>query len=383
LFDNAQKFKFENLLTTPTISVLHVSTPLSWRGGEQQLYYLLDTLKNEDINQVLFCPSESILAQKIKNKGFKCILYKKRSGFDLRAAFNFAQLFKHNPPALIHAHDAHAHTLCILATWFGLNVPIILHRRVDFPIKKNFFTRYKYNHKNVKRIICVSQAIQHIIQKDIQHPERAITIHSGIDTARFVPTVNPNSLHALIGADKTSKIVGNASALADHKDYPTFLKTAHLLIQQHSQINWQFVIFGSGALLSELQQLTQELGIAKQVHFLGFREDLPQLLPQLDIFLFTSNTEGLGTTLLDAIACQVPIVATNAGGISEIITNQKTGLLFTIGQTQQLADGVIEIVNNPDLKDKLIEGANAHLKNFTIATMAKRTYGVYQQVLPE
>ena len=383
MFDNAQKFKFENLLTTPTISVLHVSTPLSWRGGEQQLYYLLDALKNEAINQVLFCPSDSILAQKTKKQGFKCILYKKRSGFDLRAAFNFAQLFKHNPPALIHAHDAHAHTLCILATWFGLNVPIILHRRVDFPIKKNFFTRYKYNHKNVKRIICVSQAIQHIIQKDIQRPERAITIHSGIDTERFASTDNHPSLRTIIGADKTSKIVGNTSALADHKDYPTFLKTAHLLIKQHPQINWQFVIFGSGALLNELEQLSKDLGITKQVHFLGFREDLPQLLPQLDVFLFTSKTEGLGTTLLDAIACQVPIVATDAGGVAEIIINQKTGLLCGIGQTQQLADDVIQIINNPDLKAKLIDGANVHLAFFSIAAMAKRTYREYQQVLSE
>ena len=198
-----------------------------------------------------------------------------------------------------------------------------------------------------------------------------------------MPTANPISLHALIGADKTSKIVGNASALADHKDYPTFLKTAHLLLQQHPQINWQFVIFGSGELLSELQQLAETLGITKKVHFLGFREDLPQLLPQLDVFLFTSKTEGLGTTLLDAIACQVPIVATDAGGVAEIIIHQKTGLLCDIGQIQQLADGVVKIITNPDLKAKLIDGANVHLSFFSIAAMAKRTYQVYLQVLSE
>lgn len=365
------------------ITVLHVSTPFSWRGGEQQLFYLFETLQKEAINQVLFCPYNSVLAKKAQKHGFKCILYKKRSGFDLRAAFNFAQLFKHSPPSVIHAHDAHAHTLCILAAWFGLNVPIVLHRRVDFPIKNSFFTHYKYNHKNVKRIICVSDAIKNILQKDIKKPERAITIHSGIDTERFAKTDNPPSLRTLVGASKTSQLVGNASALADHKDYPTFLKTAQLLINQHVSIEWHFVIFGAGELLNELQEMAITFGIQNQVHFLGFREDLPTLLPQLDLFLFTSKTEGLGTTLLDAIACKVPIVATNAGGVSEIIINNKTGLLCPVGEVQQLANSVFKLMSNNTLKTTLVDEAIQHLNNFFIETMAKRTLDVYQQVLSE
>lgn len=363
-------------LATQPISVLHVSTPLSWRGGEQQLTYLFEALEKKGINQWLYCPTGSELATKAKAKKWQTQTYKKRSGFDLKAAFHFAKWVKKQHIDLLHAHDAHAHTLCILAGWFGLKTPIVLHRRVDFPIKKSIFTHYKYNHPRVKKIICVSDAIKLILQKDIHNPERALTIHSAIDTSKFKLTNQAKGLHKLLNLNEQTKLIGNASALADHKDYLTFLRTAQQLLTTHSDLH--FVVFGEGELRSVLEDMSAQLGLSDKVHFMGFRNDLTVLLPQLDVFLFTSKTEGLGTTLLDAIACKLPIVATAAGGVPEIVIDNKTGLLCLIGEVDALAKGVIQVLENSNLRNKLINGATAHLANFTIANMSEQTLEVYR-----
>ena len=113
----------------------------------------------------------------------------------------------------------------------------------------------------------------------------------------------------------------------------------------------------------------------------GFRQDIPQILPELDIFLITSKTEGLGTSILDALACNVPVVAAQAGGIPEIIIDQQTGLSAPVGDSTKLAQQVNYLLQNPVLKNQLIRNATKHLEAFTTATMANKTLNVYEKVL--
>lgn len=101
----------------------------------------------------------------------------------------------------------------------------------------------------------------------------------------------------------------------------------------------------------------------------------------MDVLLFTSKEEGLGTTILDAFACKVPVVATAAGGIPEIITNEKTGLLAPVGDAQTLAHYVEKILADRNLREQLIENAWQKVKYFSKENMAKKTLEVYQSLL--
>ena len=226
------------------IKVLHIVTALSWRGGEQQVAYLLDELETK-INQFVLCSEGSKMEAHCMEQEIEHFTQKKRSGFDLSYAKRIKTLCKKYAIDLIHVHDAHAHTFAILAAdFYGNKTGIILSRRVDFPIKDKWSSKHKYNHKSIRKILCVSQAIKEITSKGILEKEKLETVYSGIDLNKFSKAngVFRNEL----GIKEDQFLIGNTSALADHKDYFTFLDVAEKLVQKNSRV--RFVILGEGPL---------------------------------------------------------------------------------------------------------------------------------------
>lgn len=357
--------------------IVHISTPLSWRGGEQQVANLMNGLADLQVRQVLYSPSGSALSKKAIGSKWKAILYKKESGLNLKAAWLLKSLLSDYKHVVLHAHDSHAHTMAVVANLVGFKRPIVLHRRVDFPLKNNPFTRFKYNYRGIRKIICVSDAIANMVKPEIRNQSKVITIHSSSGLVPLPPTER-KSVKKELNLPENAVLIGNVSALADHKDYPVFLQTAAQLLKNRD--NLHFIIAGEGPLEQHLKSMCAALGLEKNVHFLGFRSDIANILPQLDLFLFTSKTEGLGTTLIDALRCEVPVVATNAGGVGEIILNEKTGLLCPVGDINSLATSVEKILNNDALQQSLKTNGLQHARHFSIETMAAETLAVYQSV---
>jgi hypothetical protein len=156
-----------------TLRVLHVSSALSWRGGEQQIVNLIEGLNSIDksIEQILFCTKNSAIEKyaTIQKINFKSA--QKKSGFDLLYIIKLLRVIKSCQPNIIHVHDSHAHTACVIAHLLLFSkTPIVLHRRVDFAIGKSLFSNYKYNYGYIKKIITVSKAIKKIIQPKVKAP---------------------------------------------------------------------------------------------------------------------------------------------------------------------------------------------------------------------
>ena len=143
--------------------VLHVSSALSWRGGEQQIVNLIDglTLINENIDQMIFCARESAIEKYSISYQINFESAKKKSAIDLFYLSALSRVIKSYQPDIIHVHDSHAHTACVLVHLFIFSkIPIVLHRRVDFSTGKSFFSNFKYNYSGIKKIITVSIAIK-------------------------------------------------------------------------------------------------------------------------------------------------------------------------------------------------------------------------------
>lgn len=361
-----------------SLHILHISSPISWRGGEQQLFYLHTGLKAQGHDSKVFCPNESILATKLEIG--ERVLYNKRSGFDLIAAYQLKKYCKRNKVDVLHAHDAHSHTTCIIAaSLFGNKPPIVLSRRVDFPIGKSSFSKYKYNHNKIRVIACVSDVIRGMVEPEIHNKEIEVkTIHSGVDLSRF-KEVTPANIRSEYSIAPDTKIVANFSALADHKDYFTFIRTAEIISKERNDV--VFLIFGVGELYQELTDFSKSLNLENVVKFVGFRKDLPDVYPNIDVLLFTSKTEGLGTTVLDAFASHVPVVATKAGGIPEMVEDKVSGLLSDIGDAESLSKQVIEVLSNKELSNKLTTNAYAKAQEFSVEQMISKTIKTYNNVL--
>ncbi len=358
---------------------MHVVSPFSWRGGEQQVVFLYEELQKLGVFQLLVCPKGSATEKYCRKHNFNYQALKKRAGIDFIFARQMHQLCVKERINLLHPHDSHAHTFSVLSKVIFKNpADIILQRRVDFPVSKSWFSRFKYNHPSIKRILCVSQAIADVMRPDINQPEKITVVHDGIDLHKF-DKGNTGILRNEYGIPPELPIVGNVAALVQQKDYFTFLDTAALLAEKG--LKARFVCIGEGTQKDTLIAYAEEKKIADKVIFTGFRTDIDRVLPEFDVLLFSSEMEGLGTTILDAYAAGVPVVSTNAGGIPEVILHKQTGYLGEVKNPGSLAKGVQAILSDKTLAERLKKEGKAFVQNFSTRQTALKTLAVYREVL--
>lgn len=362
------------------ISILHVSTPKSWRGGEQQLAYLFEELDKRGIDQHILCARGGELESRCEREGWSHSSAKVRSSINPLFAKKIRSLCKKRPFDLIHVHDSKAHTFAVMAAALFANpIPILVSRRVDFPVSSSPLSKWKYNHSKVARIICVSDTIAKITGTSIRDQSKLTTVHSGVDPARFERVKQTKPLFEELNLNPEIPVIGNVSALAPHKDYPTFIAAAKALTER--DVDAQFVIVGDGPLRSEIHLRAERSGISDRIFFTGFRKDVLEVLSDFSVFLITSETEGLGTSILDAFGCGIPVVATRAGGIPELVVHEKTGLSAPAKDAKQLATEVERMLSDDNLRMQLVKNAKQHLQQFTKVTTAEKTLAVYKDVL--
>jgi glycosyltransferase involved in cell wall biosynthesis len=358
--------------------IIHLHTEFGWRGGENQLFHLALGLKNSQIPQILVCQSKSELETKAIEAGIHTHSMKMRGELDLFFIREFKSWISQFQNPIVHTHSAHAHSLAFLTHKLGANFKLIVSRRVDFRLSKNPLSLWKYRSDDVSYFLCVSRKIASILIQDGVDPEKVITVHSGIPVHKFSSLPNPDTLRKELGISNDTIIIGNVAALVGHKDQATLLKA---IAEIETNIPFVFLIAGEGKLEAKLKSLAESLGIESKVKFLGFRTDVPYLLSLFHIFTLTSEEEGLGTSILDAMAAGLPIVATNAGGISEMVVDDKGGYLSPVKDFKSLA---IQYKNLIESKDKRKEFGNFNkreVNRFSIEHTVSKTIQVYYSLL--
>ncbi len=357
--------------------VLHLSTAITWRGGEQQIAYLYQGLQQLGIQQTILCSSQSALLSYCNKYTLPCHDVPKSGSMSLAYARKIKELTRTEHIDLIHIHDSHAHNNAILAaTLFGVKTPMILHRRVDFAVSNNLFSRYKYNHPAIKRIISVSKATQAVLAPAIKNHGKLRVIHSGVDVSKEYP--NQGKLRQELNLPADALIIGNASALADHKDPETFLQVAEAL-KEHPQ--FYFVWIGGGEMEGQVRSEISKRGLQGRVSLLGFRNDVKDLIAGFSVFLMTSKTEGLGTSILDAYLASVPVVATAAGGIPELVEHGQTGLLAPVADAETLAMHLLHLALDKPFAARLAHQAKEKAHGFDYHVMAGKVLETYKEAL--
>ena len=347
--------------------VVHLNSEKSWRGGEQQMANLALELKKLGVENIIAARAGSKSIEFAKKNNFE-YLELSIGGLKLLASFSLRNFLIKNKIDLVHTHTANAHTIAVYANIFGGRTPLIVSKRTDFPVKSQF----KFKHESVKKILCVSNKIKEITRKSCPALKNVHTVYSGIDTARF--NGEQKDLKEIYSIDSNKVLVGNCSAIAPHKDYYTFIDTAKKL-NDIDPNKYHFIIIGDGPLENEIKNYAKDL---ENITFTGFLPNIRELLKSLDIFLITSQEEGLGTSILDAMICEVPVVATRAGGIPEIAIHEKTALTSTVKNPQDLAKNVELILG----RDDLVQNAKEMVLNgFTREATAKNTLIQYKNAL--
>ncbi len=361
-----------------SLKVLHLSSEQSWRGGEQQIAYLIEYARDRGVDATVFCKSNSKFQEWCEANSIPFADAPFLNGMDVYTANAVRRYARKKRIDFVHVHSGKSHSIAYAAAKMGMKSPIIVHRRVDAPIKTMGPSLRKYKSDDVAAIICVSEAIAKIVRSATGLSDRVHVVHSGVDFKRFTDRPANGYLHREFGIDTPKKLIGNISALVDHKDYPTFIQTAKRL--QAEKENIHFLIVGDGKIRHELQQLIDDHGLADFITMTGFRKDVPEILRELHIFLMTSKTEGLGTTVIDALHNSVPVVATRGGGIPELIRDGKDGFLSDVGDADSLASSIRRLLENESLYTEFSRNAKQRSLDFSAEKMGEGVLEIYRNV---
>jgi glycosyltransferase involved in cell wall biosynthesis len=255
--------------------------------------------------------------------------------------------------------------------------PLIASRRVDFRLHGNALSRWKYD--QVDCFICASEAIRRILLADGIPETRATTVHEGIDLGH-VAAAPVAVLHEELWLPHGSPIVGNVAALVAHKGQRHLVDAAALVVRQVPDA--RFVIAGEGELRPALEHQIKHLNLEKHVLLAGFRPDILSVHKGFDLFVMSSVTEGLGTSLLDAMACAKPVVGTNAGGIPEVVADGVTGILVPPRDAQAMADAIVRLLKDEALRRRMGEAGLSRVRErFSAERMVAGTLGVYERAV--
>jgi glycosyltransferase involved in cell wall biosynthesis len=322
--------------------------------------------------------SEGVLKERAA-EGLDVIELAPRSEMDLGAAWRLSRLLRRVRPEIVHAHDPHAVAVSALALSMSTlpsAPPLVASRRVDFHIRRNTLSRWK--HRQVDCFICASEAIRRMLVADGIPEERTVTVHEGIDI-EHVRAAPAAKLHEEFWLPHEAPLVGNVAALVPHKGQ-RYLIDAAVLVLRHVP-DARFVIAGEGELRPQLERQIKEHRLEKHVFLAGFRPDVLSLHRAFDIFVMSSVTEGLGTSLLDAMAWGKPIVGTSAGGIPEVVEHGVTGLVVPPRNADTLAQAIVTLLKDRDKRQRFGAAALARVRErFSAERMVQDTLRVYQRV---
>jgi glycosyltransferase involved in cell wall biosynthesis len=357
---------------------LHIDTARTWRGGQNQVLLTVMGLRALGHRTVLVAHAEGQLRQRAA-EGLDLVPLAPRTEMDLTAAWRLSRVIKQLRPDIVHAHDPHGVAMAALALSMSTQVakpPLVAARRVDFHLRGNALSRWKY--RQVDCFLCSSDAIRDMLVGDGVPRAAAATVYEGIDIER-VDAAPPANLHGEFWLPHHAPLVGNVAALVAHKGHKHLIEAARLVLPHVPDA--RFVIAGEGELRPSLERQIKEHNLEKHVFLAGFRPDVLSLHKAFDIFVMSSVTEGLGTSLLDAMAAGKPIVATRTGGIPEVVVDGETGILVPPRNHAAMADALVRLLQDEELAKRMGEaGRRRACTKFSAERMVQETLNVYLQL---
>jgi L-malate glycosyltransferase len=326
-------------------------------GGAEVLAAKLARLLSPHFEVVFACLDElGELGEQLRRDGFFVEVLGRRSGWDRGCTWRLARFLRRSRIDLIHAHQYTPFFYALTARLLYHRPPILFmeHGRhfPDFPRRKRIlFNRLLLERRD--RVVGVGEAVrQALIHNEGIRPQRVSVIYNGIDLAKYSrPCLDRVGVRKELNLDVNDFVIIQVARMDYLKDHATALRTLRRLADRNARV--RLVLVGDGPELEKVQELAKQLDLVPITRFLGTRKDVDRLLPAADLFLLTSISEGIPLTVIEAMAAGLPVVATNVGGMAEVVEEGKTGFLAPAGDDATLADRIHHILNNSDLRMKM------------------------------
>ena len=346
--------------------ILHVDAGRSWRGGQRQVFLLATGLRDLGYRTLVVAPTGSPLIRRAERAGLPTYRLTLRSEWDFRSARELRAVTREWGANVVHAHDARSHSIARLALLGQRKTRLVVTRRVAFTPKQ---VRLKYRH-GIDAFVAISNAVKQVMVKAGVPADRIEVVYSGLPAPQVK---RPRNWRRERGWPATTVVCGIVGAMTQEKGIDLVGGIARRLPGEVFRRTRLVILGGKG------KGGTSVSGV--EGFDAGFVEEIHDAVAGLDVLWHPARSEGLGTSVIDAMALGIPPIAFAVGGLPEVIEDNKSGLLVPPGDVQGFARAAAELITNEPLRAKLGEGARVRAREFDAKRMIERTAEVYHRVI--
>ncbi|MGB9736387.1 MAG: glycosyltransferase family 4 protein [bacterium] len=358
------------------MKILLATSSTGWSGGQHQVYLLARGLMQRGNTVYVITSHDSELGRRLGLEGIPVKYLRMNKEADIFSVIGIRKFLRNERFDVINVHRPTAHTILMLANILSTRrAKFFVTRRVPYGIPSRISAKIKYEWF-VDRIIAISSDVRQSLINTGVRKELIEIIPDAIDVDYFNNSkVTP--VKELINKGPIIGTVGNANK---QKGHGYFISAIPYILKRYPDAF--FVDVGVGEQDIELVELANSLNVRDKILFAGFKQDVRPYLKAMDVFVFPSIVEGLGTSLLEAMSMQKPVVVSNTGGMVDIIAHEENGIFVKPASAQDIADAVVYLLDNPSHAKGLGEKARKTVeKNFSVSVVAEKTEELFKSVL--
>ena len=368
--------------------ILYIHGIDSIGGAERDLLAMLNTLNRAEWEPHVACPSGGPLHGMVSGASIahhSLVLSPWRKWFSPFVRWlgvnNLRMLLKQLQPALIHVNDIWwvPHTIRAVRNFAPKRIPIVAHVRQEIEPEK--ISRYYLD--QVDAVIAISKQVEQALISGGVASRSVRTIYSGLDLSTLVPRKHDyKAIRFKLGLSSDALLLGTVANLFPRKGYDVMLRALPMILK--AEPSTQYVIIGAGEREYEetLRELSKELGIAHCVHFYGFQDPVRPFLEAMDLYVHPARMEGFGIAVIEAMAAGRAVVATNVGGLPEVVEDGRTGLLVASDNPEALSSAVVSLLRDKIRREEMGEcGAKLVRERFDLEVSVGAMEQVYRHVL--
>jgi len=363
--------------------IIQVIATLKVGGAEGQLFEFVKRIDKRKYDIIVCALTEGgYYADELERLGIKIVVLNKRGKLDIGMLIKLVRLMRIEKIELVYTYMFTANTWGRIAALLA-GVPIIVagERAADRWKSKFHLLVDKVLSKYTDKIIANSDGVVdfYVLEAKISR-NKFLVVHNGVNMSMFKHQKDRAAeIRQELNICSEKAVVGTIGRLMPQKGYQFFLKAVKIIAKEFP--NTVFLIVGVGYELEELENLSIKLGIGDKVIFAGFRDDIPEILSIVDVFVSSSLYEGLPNVVLEAMANGLPVVATNIEGTCEVVLEGKTGFLVPPRDYVALAEKVTFLLNNQELAHKMGEtGKEKVREEFGFDIMVRKIEGIYDDL---
>lgn len=357
--------------------ILHTESSKGWGGQENRTINEMIGLRELGHEPaVLAQPGARILARATEN-GFPTFSVKMRGAIDVPALLQIRRIIGQFRADVVNTHSGKDTQLAGLAARsLGGKRPLVVRtRHLALPITSRFTYSTLPDH-----VVAVSRFVGDYLAAAGVPRDRITAVPTGVDFSRYHATPEGGSLRQELGLPPKTRLIGTIAILRRKKGHLELIQAIPAVLQRHPDVHFAFA--GDGPIESVVKKAVIDAGLEAQVHFLGLRRDIVNILQSLDLFVLPTHQEALGTAFIEAAAMGLPVVATRVDGVPEVVADGETGLLVPVLNTAALAQAICTLLDSPERCRAMGQRASLRIRQiYSREAMATGMAALYLRLL--